>query len=119
MYVIYITKLYLSAAIQTGEKRTVLVITTAIKMKAGPCNITVTNPKGRSTNLKTKQVTEGFETVFSPWDSGVHKITIEYAGKEVPGSPFEVDVFKINLSAIFVTGLEKRKLFNKFYVLVF
>ena len=96
-------------AIQTGEKRTLLVVTTSIAMKAGPCTINVINPKGRATNLKTKQVPDGFETVFSPWDSGLHKVKVEYVGKEIPGSPFEVEVFKINLNAIVVTGLETRK----------
>lgn len=93
-------------------------MTTAISMKAGPCNISALNPKGRSTNLKTKQVTEGFETVFSPWDAGVHKVKVEYAGKEIPGSPFEVDVFKVNFNAIFVIGLEKRKKFSRLYACI-
>ena len=86
-------------------------------MKAGPCTINVINPKGRATNLKTKQVPDGFETVFSPWDSGLHKVKVEYVGKEIPGSPFEVEVFKINLNAIVVTGLETRKWRSSFQTL--
>jgi len=78
--------------------------------KDAPCNVNVLNPKGRSTSLKTKKVPEGYEAVLSPWDTGLHKVTIDYDSVEVPGSPFSVEVFKINMAAIIVKGLEKRKL---------
>jgi peptide deformylase len=92
----------LIAAIQTGEKRMVTVVTTSAPKKDAPCTVTTINPKGRSTTLKTKPVTEGYEGVFSPWDTGVHKVKVEYDGQEIPNSPFEVEVYKINISAVVV-----------------
>ena len=94
---------------QTGEKRTIIVVTINAAKKGAQCKITATNPKGRTTELKPKPCSEGFETVFTPWDSGMHKIKIEYDSIEVPGSPFDVEVYKVNLAAIIVKGLEKRE----------
>ncbi|XP_053377764.1 filamin-A-like isoform X5 [Mercenaria mercenaria] len=97
----------LDTPIQTGEKRVVTVVTTNAPKKDAPCTISTINPKGRSSNLKTKPVAEGYEAVFSPWDTGIHKVKVEYDGKEVPDSPFDVEVFKINVSAVVVKGLDK------------
>ncbi|XP_052780237.1 filamin-A-like isoform X2 [Mya arenaria] len=97
----------LDTPIQTGEKRTITIVTTKMTKKTASCVVTTINPKGRSSILKTTQVTEGFEAVFSPWDTGVHKVKIEYDNEEVPKSPYEVEVYKINIAAIVVKGLEK------------
>ena len=105
----YAEKSCMVSAIQTGEKRMVTVVTTSAPKKNAPCTVTTINPKGRSSALKTKPVPEGYEGVFSPWDSGVHKVKVEYDGKEIPDSPFDVEVYKINVSAVVVKGLEKRK----------
>ncbi|XP_052286873.1 filamin-A-like isoform X5 [Dreissena polymorpha] len=102
-----ITVMGLDTPIQTGEKRTITVITHKMAKKDAPCAITILNPKGKSTNLKPTPSKEGYEAVFSPWDTGVHKVKVEYDGSEVPGSPFDVQVFKINLAAIVVKGLDK------------
>lgn len=69
----------------------------------------MTNPKGRTVELKTKQVPNGYETTFSSWDKGPHVVKVEYDGKEIPDSPFEVVVEKLEVSMVTVTGLETRK----------
>lgn len=85
------------------------MVTTKATKKNAPCTINVTNPKGRTTSLKTKPVPEGYEAVFTPWDTGIHKVKVEYDSKEIPDSPFSVEVFKVNINAVLVKGLEKRK----------
>lgn len=97
-------------AIAPGEKRPVIVDTTASLQKA-PVKITATSPKNRTTELKTKPTPEGYETTFSSWDKGEHVIKVEYDGKEIPDSPFRVAVEKIDISKVQLKGLETRKFF--------
>ena len=101
--------LLFSAAIAPGEKRQVVVDTTASPKKNAPCKISATTPKGRTSELKTKPTPEGYETTFSSWDKGEHVITVEYDGKPVPDSPFRVAVEKIDVSKVSLKGLETRK----------
>ncbi|KAL4226921.1 hypothetical protein ACF0H5_014899 [Mactra antiquata] len=97
----------LETPIPTGEKRTIIVVTTKATKKNAPCTVSATNPKGRSTSLKTKPVPEGYEAIFTPWDTGVHKIKVDYDSKELPDSPFSVEVYKVNVNAVVVKGLDK------------
>ena len=105
-----VTKLLLVTAVAPGEKRPVTVVTTNAPKKEAPCKIVDVSPKNRSSELKTKKVDVGYEAVFSTWDIGVHMVKIEYDSKEVPGSPFEVFVEKIDVTKVKVIGLDTRKL---------
>lgn len=102
--------LILLIAVSPGEKRPVTVDTTKAPKKDAPVKISMTNPKGRTVELKTKPVPEGHETTFASWDKGPHIVKVEYDGKEIPESPFTVVVEKIDISKVVVKGLEKRKL---------
>lgn len=95
-----------------GEKRPVVIDTTAAPNKNAPCKLTATSPKGRTTELKTKPIAEGYETTFSSWDKGEHIIKVEYDGKEIPDSPFTLSVEKVEITKVVVKGLETRKLTN-------
>lgn len=97
-------------AIAPGEKRPVVIDTTAAPKKDAPVKISATTPKGRTTELKTKPTPEGYETTFSSWDKGEHTIKVQYDGKEIPDSPFVVAVEKIDVTKVTVKGLETRKL---------
>ena len=92
-----------------GEKRPVKIDTTNAPKKDAPCKITNITPKKKTNDLKTKKVPEGYETTFSTWDIGVHIVKVEYDGKEIPSSPFEVVVEKIDVTKVTVKGLDTRK----------
>ena len=97
------------SAVAPGEKRQVVVVTTASTKKNATCKITATTPKGRTTELKTKPVADGYETTFTSWDKGEHVIRVEYDGQEIPDSPFTISVEKVEISKVVVKGLETRK----------
>ena len=72
--------------------------------------MTVTNPKGKVVELPTQKKPEGYGTTFTPTEQGPHKVNVNFAGQEVPRSPFSVDVQpKANVGAVKVKGLETRK----------
>lgn len=77
----------------------------------------MTNPKGRTTDLKTKPVPDGYETTFSSWDKGEHIVKVQYDGKEIPDSPLTVMVEKLDISKVTVKGLEKRKFSGEYFSL--
>ena len=94
-------------AVQVNTKRPVSVITAPVGEEV-PCTVTVTNPKNQTAELPLKKTNEGFDTTFAPTEVGPHKVTVECAGKEVPGSPFNVPVEK-KVTTIITKGLDKRK----------
>ena len=96
-------------AVAPGEKRPVTIVTTNAPKKDAPCKVTNITPKKKTNDLKTKKVSEGYETTFSTWDTGTHIIKVEYDGKEIPSSPFEVVVEKIDVTKVTVKGLDSRK----------
>ena len=53
--------------------------------------------------------TECYEYVLTPNVPGQHRILIEYAGKEVPGTPFFVNAEAVDISKVVVKGLEPRE----------
>ena len=70
----------------------------------------VMNPVGQTAELPVKKVPQGYETVLNPQQPGPHQVSVNYAGQEVPRSPFPVDVLpQANVGAVSVKGLEKRK----------
>ena len=95
-------------AVTVGEKR-------PIDIKTGkpdaPCKVTSTNPKGRPEDLPTTKTKDGYQAIFAPLEVGPYKVKVEYAGKEIPKSPFSVPVEpKTDLNKVEVKGLETRKL---------
>ena len=90
-----------------GENRPISIITTPVG-KEVPCKVTVTTPKNHVSELPTFKTADGHGTSFTPSEIGPHKITIECAGQDVPGSPFNVMVEKKSTRVI-VKGLESRK----------
>lgn len=72
--------------------------------------MTVTNPKGDTSEIPVELKTDGYDCLFTPTVPGQHKVKIEYAAKEVPKSPFTVNVETIDVSKVLVKGLETRKL---------
>lgn len=97
-------------AIQVGEARPVHINTVMTGKPDAPCQATVTNPKGQKVNLLMQQTPEGYQTVFAPMEPGPHKVNVNFAGKEVPKSPFNVNVEPaVDVGAVEVLGLEKRK----------
>lgn len=90
-----------------GEKRPITVTTTRTD---APCKITSTNPNGKPSDIPTKKIKEGFEAIFAPLEEGPYKVKVEHANKDVPGSPFAVEVKpKTEVSNIEVRGLDTRK----------
>lgn len=100
--------LIIFSAIMVGEKRKISINTTPTGKKDIPCRVHVTNPKGATTELFTSKTPEGEETYFTPTDLGDHKVKVEAAGQEVPGSEFPVKVVKFE-QRIDVEGLDTRK----------
>jgi len=70
-------------------------------------------PKGTTKDLPVKETPEGFETTYAPLESGPHKVKVEYANKEVPKSPYPVEVTPRTKGEkepkVEVKGLETRK----------
>ena len=95
-----------------NERRNIQIITTPTGKKDLPCKVKVTNPKGKVTDLPTHKIDEGHECAFTPTEIGPHKVKVEVAEEEVPGSEFPVEVTKFELK-ITVDGLDTRKnIFN-------
>ena len=95
-------------AVELGEHRPVTIDTSGTGKPGAPCKVTVTAPSGKKDTLLLNKTPVGQETVFTPSEVGPHKVSVEFANLEVPGSPFSVTVEKIE-SKTTVTGLETRK----------
>jgi filamin len=101
-------------AVEVGEARPVQINTTKTGKPDAPCRVTATTPKGVTAELPTQQTPEGYQTVFAPLEEGPHKVNVNYAGKEVPKSPFTVQVEPAcDTGKVEVMGLETRKFFNR------
>ena len=98
------------SAIEVGEPRPVLIDTSTTGAPDAPCRVMATNPRGQTAELPVRRVPEGYTTTFAPLEPGPHKVNVNFAGKEVPRSPFPVKVEpKVNVGAVQVRGLETRK----------
>lgn len=110
MNVLFIT------AIEVGETRPIEINTASTGKQEAPCKVTAVGPKGDTADLPTKKTPEGYETTYAPLEVGPHKIKVDFAGKEVPKSPYPVDVVpKGKEKPVTVKGLETRK-FHLFIV---
>ena len=95
---------------KVGEKRPVAIVTKNTGNPEAPCKVTSVNPKNEPTECPLKKTKEGYETMFAPLEDGPHVVKVEVAGKEIPKSPFKVDVARLDLNKVDIKGLEKRKL---------
>lgn len=100
----------ISVAIEVDEVRPIQVNTVAAGRPDAPCHVTTTTPKGEVKELPTQKTPEGYQAIFAPLEPGPHLVNVNFAGKEVPRSPFPVTVEpKCDLNAVDVLGLETRK----------
>ena len=84
------------------ETRPITIVTKATGNEDAPCKTTATTPDGKTMFLPTKKVPGGYESTFSPKQTGPHKIQVEVDGKEVPKSPVTVNVEdKLDIKGIF------------------
>lgn len=112
LYEIYDKSTLLWTAIRPGEKRQIFIITKATKTPGAPCSVQVTSPKGKPTDLPTKKTPEGYEALFAPLETGPHVVRVNFDNKEVPQSPFKVDVVApADVAKVEIKGLEKRKFY--------
>lgn len=92
------------------EKRTITIVTSMTQKKDLPCVVFVVTPSGKTIELTVTKITEGYSAIFTSTEIGIHKVTIKYAGQEVPKSPFNVSVeTKVEVTEVTVTGLDTRK----------
>lgn len=90
------------------EKRKITIITKPTGKQDLPCKVLVTNPKGQVSEINTSKNPDGHEAIFSPTELGPHKVKVQVAGQDVPGSEFKVSVVKFE-EKVEVIGLDKRK----------
>ena len=75
--------------------------------KDAPCEVIIVTPSGKTTELTTTKIKEGYSAVFTPTEAGIHTVTIKYANQNVPKSPFSIPVeSKEDVIEIKVTGLD-------------
>lgn len=97
-------------AIKVGEPRPVTVVTSSTGKPDAPCSIKVTNPRGQTMELPARKIPEGYTATLAPQEVGPHRVNVDFNGKEVPKSPFNVMAEPaIDFSKVKVTGLEQRK----------
>lgn len=91
--------------------RPVTINTLSTAKPDAPCFVTITNPRGQTAELPVQFAPEGYATAFAPVEPGPHKVSVSFAGQEIPKSPFPVKVEpRVNVGAVMVRGLERRKL---------
>lgn len=99
------------SAIEVGEPRDISIDTRSTSRPDAPCRVTVQTPRGQVFELPTERAPEGYRTNFAPIEPGPHKVGVNFAGQEIPKSPFPVTVEpRTNVGAVKVRGLETRKL---------
>lgn len=85
--------------------------------------MTAITPKGDTKDLPTKKIPEGYEVMYAPLEVGPHKIKVEYANREIPKSPYPVEVQpkskdKPKETPATVKGLETRKSYRLRFMFV-
>lgn len=105
------------SAIEVGETRPIIVDASQAGKTDAPCTVTAIGPKGNTKDLPLKKIPEGYEALYAPLEVGPNKVKVEYSGKEIPKSPFPVDVQPKGKAPkekpVTVKGLETRKLLLK------
>ena len=99
------------AAIKLGETRPIMVDTTSCGKPDAPCKVFAKGPHSPYEQLPTKKTKDGFECDYTPKESGPSSVKVEYSGKELPKSPYVVNVESdVDISKVAIKGLESRKL---------
>lgn len=75
-----------------GETRPIEILTKEAGKSDALCKVQAVGPKGDTQDLPTQQTPEGYVTSYAPLEVGPHKVKVEYASKELPKSPFPVEV---------------------------
>ena len=70
------------------------------------CTATMNTSNGTPINVPLEMKTECYDFQVTPEVPGQHMLRVEYAGVEVPGSPYAIDVGAIDISSVKVKGLE-------------
>lgn len=94
-----------------GETRPISIVSAPTGKPDLPCKVLAKGPSTPYKELPTKKTPDGYECAYTPTESGNNSIKVIYAEKEVPKSPFHVDVQSpVDISKVQLKGLEKRKL---------
>ena len=105
------------SALRLGETRKINVLVHDKNCAHAQCAVTMVTSNGTMTSAPLEMKTECYDFLVTPEVPGQHTIRIEYAGKEVSGSPFALDVEVIDISSVKVKGLQTCEL-TCFYSLV-
>lgn len=104
----------LNSAIKLGETRPISVVTAPTGKPDLPCRVLAKGPTGPYQELPTKKVPGGYQCLYSPKEPGNNSVKVEFAGKEVPNSPYHVNVQSdVDVTKVQIKGLESRKLAKK------
>jgi len=57
-----------------------------------PCRVFAKGPTNAYQELPTKKVPGGYQCLYAPKECGNNTVKVEFAGKEVPNSPYHVSV---------------------------
>lgn len=76
---------------KVNEPRQVDIITKDCGKSPKPATVTVLSPTKKKRDIPVKETPQGYTCSFAMLEAGLHKITITWANKEVPKSPFSVN----------------------------
>jgi hypothetical protein len=94
-----------------GETRPISIVTAQTGRPDLPCKVLAKGPINPYQELPTKKTKDGLECEFTPTESGDSYVKVIYGEKEVPKSPYYVDVQSpVDITKVQIKGLEKRKL---------
>lgn len=94
-----------------GETRPISIITAPTGKPELPCKVLAKGPSTPYQELPTKKTKDGVDCEYTPTESGNNYVKVIFADKEVPKSPFHVDVQSpFDITKVEIKGLEKRKL---------
>lgn len=61
----------------------------------------VENPSGAHTDTMVKENGDGTYSVsYTPFEEGIHKLSVKFGGDDISGSPFKVSTFHLGLCSI-------------------
>ncbi|OWF45693.1 Filamin-A [Mizuhopecten yessoensis] len=82
----------LDKPMKVKEPRQVDIVTTAAGKSDTPARLFVVSPSGTKKDIPVKETPQGYTASVTLLEPGPHKVNVAYNGKEVPKSPFTVDV---------------------------
>lgn len=101
---------FFHSAIKLGETRPISIVTAPTGKPDLPCRVYAKGPTSPYQELPTKKVPGGYECLYTPKEGGNSSVKVEFAGKEVPKSPYHVSVeADVDVSKVQLKGLESRK----------